>query len=389
MKIVYVIPGIDRTGGAEKQVTLLASRMIRRGHSVTLAVLSGSGGEHAARLREGGVQFLSLHMCKGLIDPRGWIAWQRFIRWQRPEIIHAHLPHATWFTRWSRLFAPVPVLLETLHTSATGSAIQRLSYCCGNWLSDHTTAVSTDVAHAYVDARIITAQRTSVVPNGVDLNQWTNNADRKDEKTPDAHIWFEWFAAGRLEPVKDYACLLNAMALLPSCARLSIAGSGRMRDALQQQAIELEIQERVRFLGEVTDVGRYMSMADAVVLASRGEGLPTVLLEAGACGLPVVATDVAGSQCAVVDGVTGLLAVPGNPSGLATAMRRLMNMSPIVRKSLGLNGRARIQAEFNIETITRDWEDLYKCLLAGSVRRRRWATPYRLATQTVSNSTSI
>ncbi|HMD76301.1 MAG TPA: glycosyltransferase, partial [Terracidiphilus sp.] len=103
--VALVIPGLDRIGGAERQVILLAKGLRRRGWRVSVVALSGAGGDVAAELIASGAVFLSLGMRKGLADPRGWIRFNGWLRRESPDVVHAHLPHAAWLARWSRLAA--------------------------------------------------------------------------------------------------------------------------------------------------------------------------------------------------------------------------------------------------------------------------------------------
>ena len=118
---------------------------------------------------------------------------------------------------------------------------------------------------------------------------------------------FLWLAAGRLEPVKDYPTLIRAMAGVPEPARLVIAGDGPLLDELVKLSGSLGLERRVRFLGFEPDVRRWMQAADGFVLASQWEGLPMGLLEAAACALPAVATDVPGTREVIAHGQTGWL----------------------------------------------------------------------------------
>ena len=83
--VALIIPGLDRIGGAERQVILLAKGLCRRGWRVSVVALSGSGGDAAAELVGAGAGFLSLEMRKGLADPRGWIRLHRWLRQQKPD----------------------------------------------------------------------------------------------------------------------------------------------------------------------------------------------------------------------------------------------------------------------------------------------------------------
>jgi glycosyltransferase involved in cell wall biosynthesis len=106
-----------------------------------------------------------------------------------------------------------------------------------------------------------------------------------------------------------------------------------------------------------------MQAADAFVLPSLWEGLPMVLQEAGACSLPVVATDVPGSREVVVHGRTGLLVSPGSTAALAEAMGALMRLDPAARAAMGHNARLHIEARFDIEAVVDQWERFYQQLL--------------------------
>ena len=257
-------------------------------------------------------------MRKGLADPRGWIRFHRWLRQEKPDVVHAHLPHATWLARWSRLAAPSRVLVDTLHSSSTGTLGWRLGYRWSGWLTDKVTAVSQAVAEAYFFAGMTSADKLAVLPNGVDVEVWrpdsaVRTAMRRELGLEDE---FLWFAAGRLDAVKDYPALLSAMVHVPKTARLVIAGSGSLQSELQRLSTRLGLDGRVRFLGFEPDVRRWMRAADGFVLSSLREGLPMGLLEASACALPAVATDVPGTREVIVDGKTGRLALAGDAAAL-------------------------------------------------------------------------
>ena len=124
--IAFVIPGLDRIGGAEQQLLLLARGLRSRGWRVSIIALSGTGQNLSTALAADSISFFSLAMRKGLADPRGWLLLHRWLRNQQPDVVHSHLPHAAWIARWSRLAAPVRVLVDTLHTSSTGRLGRRL-----------------------------------------------------------------------------------------------------------------------------------------------------------------------------------------------------------------------------------------------------------------------
>ncbi len=168
---------------------------------------------------------------------------------------------------------------------------------------------------------------------------------------------------GRLSPEKDVLTLLKALKIVAREEprfRLEIAGDGTCRSALENSCAELGIERQVRFLGNVKDIPRLLARASMCVLSSITEGMSLTLLEAMARGLPVVATRVGGNAEVVVDGQTGLLVPARNPELLAVAMLRLWRDAALARR-MGLAGRQRVEAHFNVKRMVNDYEMLYCC----------------------------
>lgn len=374
--ISFVIPGIDKLGGAERQAILLAKGLVQRNWRVSMVALTGNGGDTAAELARSRVEFLTLRMRKGLADPRGWIRFHRWVRQNATDVLHTHLPHAAWMARGSRLLMPVRVVIDTVHTSSTGSAGRRALYRITRRLSDRVTAVSRGVADACTAAGLASHDCLLVLPNGIDIAEWKPGSAVRTRMRAELglHEEFLWCAAGRLEPVKDYPTLLRAFAGLPDSPHLVIAGDGTQQDKLRTLAEELGIAHRIHFLGFQSNVRPWMQAADAFALSSLWEGLPMSLLEAGACGLPCVATDVAGAREIVIDGQTGYIAAPGDAESLGRAMTRLMRMRPENRQSMGLDARQRVAEHYSLGAVLDEWENLYRDLLTQNPRPRRYAT---------------
>ncbi len=369
------IPGLNRIGGAERQAMLLAKGLRRRGWRVSVVVLSGDGGAAAAELRACGVAFTSLEMRKALADPRGWIRFHRWLKREQPDVLHAHLPHAAWLCRWSRLAAAVPVMVDTLHSSCTGKSGRRFGYSLSRWLPDHVTAVSHATSVSHLAAGMVRKERLSILGNGIEVEAWAPNIQARAKARRQLGLTdeFLWMAVGRLEAVKDYPTLLRAMARAPENAGLLILGTGPLEGELVKQAEQFGLKRRVWFMGFEPNVERWMQAADGFVLSSRYEGLPMVLLEAGACGVPAVATDVPGTREVVVDGVNGWLARAGDPNNLHEAMTRLMRMPLEERYAMGECARRRVVKEFSMDIVLNRWEQLYESLLAQ--KSAMWRTP--------------
>jgi len=132
----------------------------------------------------------------------------------------------------------------------------------------------------------------------------------------------------------------------------------------------LRLTSSVRFLGVRDDVAELMNAADGYVMSSAWEGMPMVLLEAAAGGLPIVATRAGGNHEVVRDEESGLLVPPQDPAALALAMLRLMDLPQAQRRSMGEVGREHIRAHYGVRRVAERWEDLYR-----EVRARKGLEP--------------
>lgn len=170
---------------------------------------------------------------------------------------------------------------------------------------------------------------------------------------------------GRLDENKNVSLLLRALArLYPrfSDFRLIIVGDGFLRGRLVEETFALGLQSRVRFLGAQTGVESLIAAFDVLCLPSRSEGMPNVLMEAGALGTPVVATNVGGVPEIVSDEETGLLALPNDEAGLAQQLYRCLT-SLDLRTRLGRAGRERMQRAFSMPEMLNAYTRLYERLL--------------------------
>ncbi len=145
---------------------------------------------------------------------------------------------------------------------------------------------------------------------------------------------------GNLLPVKNPALLLRAFAKVPAPARLVLAGKGPLRDSLEAQATELGISGRVQFLGPLLalQIAAQMREADVLCMSSLNEGLPNVVIEAMASGLPVVATDVGGIHEVIDQPWKGALVPSGNESALAAALNEALT-KPLDRARIAAYGQ--------------------------------------------------
>jgi glycosyltransferase involved in cell wall biosynthesis len=355
-------------GGADSQLLSAAQLMQSRGHDVIIVSMTPLG-PMGLQAREMGIRTESLEMKRGVPDPRGLFRLARLTRAWRPDVIHSHMVHANLMARALRLVAPVPALVSTIHNIYEGGPLRMAGYRYTNWLVDHLTIVSQAAADRFVNDRIVPRGLLTVIPNGVDTEHIGNVAPGtretlRGELGLDGR--FAWLAVGRFEIAKDYPTMLRAFARVHERHRdavLLIVGRGSLQPETEALARALGLGEAVRLLGVRSDVPRVMSAADAYVMSSAWEGMPMVLLEAGAAGLPIVATTVGGNHEVVVDGRTGFLVPARDEAALANAMMRLGEMPEAQRRAMGEWGREHIRTHYGLARVADRWEEIYRAVL--------------------------
>lgn len=355
-------------GGAETQLVRVATRLKRRGWSVKVVTLIPPTA-YVDELEQESIPVTTLGMRRKIPDPRAILRLARMVRLWKPDIVHSHMVHANLLARVTRLFAPVPVLISSARSIIEGSRLREVLYRLTDPLCDMTTHVCRVGAERYVKTGIVPAHKMRHIPNGIDTDLFRPDGEMRARGRCELGVSeaFIWLAVGRFEVPKDYPNLLTAYARVAQShphSLLLLAGDGPLRSEMEGIVCSLGIQHRVRFLGVRRDVLQLMNAADAYVMSSSREGLPNVLLEAHATGLPVVATDVGGNREIVRDGESGFIVPSRNPDALARAMQHLMSMSERERSQMGAVGRQHIIENYSMEHVVQQWENLYRELLS-------------------------
>jgi glycosyltransferase involved in cell wall biosynthesis len=269
----------------------------------------------------------------------------------------------------------VPVVVNTLHghkmysVRLEGSALRELAHRLTDFLADATTAVSQAAAERYARVKAVSPRRLVMIPNGIPERAYEpdDRARLRLRGSLEARENFVWLAVGRLEKVKDYATMLRAFAIAQQAeARqmLAIVGGGSQRGALEKLAADLGIAGQVRFLGVREDVTGLLQAADGFVLSSVFEGMPLVLLEAGASGLPMVATRAGGNAEVFPPEQRPWLVPSKEPRALAEAMLRISTMTEGERRAAGAAARNFVLTHYNLDSVLDRWEALYARLLS-------------------------
>jgi glycosyltransferase involved in cell wall biosynthesis len=330
-------------GGQEIRVLTEARGVARQGHEVLLAAPAESRIFQAAK--EYGVQAVALPIARK--RPAGVGALRRLFAKRRFDVVNTHSSTDTWLAAlasWRRKEAPA--LVRTRHISAPmpGNAATR-------WLYNRATAriVTTGervreqvIAEVGADpARVVS------IATGIDLARFSpgNRLEARvatglDTRAPTIGI------VATLRSWKGHRFLLEALAALPPETRLVVVGDGPQREALEAQARTLGVEARVRFTGNQSDVAPWMRAFDVFCLPSyANEGVPQALMQAMACGLPVVTTPVGSIEEIVSEGQTGLLVPPQSAEALRNAISALLRDSAR-RSALGARAAAAARERF-------------------------------------------
>ncbi len=325
-------------GGVERVALGLATCWSAAGHDVTV-VLGRRGGTDLCSAPR-----LTYWSIPTQLSTRHWqTSWMvhclySFLVEQRPDIVF--FPGNT----YAIVAAAMKVLLGQ-HTPAmvlkVSNALHRpdmsppLRLGYGTWLRvqghlfDSIVALSEPMRREARDLMLAEPRQVSVIANPVLTRERLSRLLTIERRPPSA--WgMRYLAAGRLVPQKDFAMLLRAFAAAARAEdRLTIAGDGPERPRLEALAWELGIAGQVDFRGHVASIDPLLAEADALVLSSQYEGLPGVVVEALAAGLPVLATDCCVSMTSLVENErTGIVVEPGCVNAFAAGLRALRTLRP-------------------------------------------------------------
>lgn len=264
---------------------------------------------------------------------RGWLELDRVLGHFDPDLVHGHLAAATVAGTLAARRRGVPRAIATFHNLTDWEekrrhplrlALRRTATWC-----DAVVAVSEAVRAAMARVDPALAARTRVIPNGIDLASFRSARRERDESRARLGYAADAFVVGavaRCDRRKGLDVLIeaaaSASASVPSL-RLLLVGDGPERSRLHAQAAARGLESRVTFAGRRSDVRPFLAAMDLFAAPSRTEGQGVALIEALACGLPVVGSRVGGIPEVVPEGRCGLLVAPGAPEALATAIAAL------------------------------------------------------------------
>ena len=379
-RVCLLTVSLDNIGPA-RALAWLAAGLDRRQFDVQVCCFERAADGPVHRLLASAGIPLTVLRVRGWFDLRALPRLVAFLRRERIDILHTRLRRADFYGRLAGRLAGVPALVCNVvdlhsrhfvhqHGRFIGSCLLRLERA----LLPMATRIVTNSRGVAEDLARHTglAEETLVtIPNGIDAAEYAVTAGTRASWRQRYGFGSDQLVigtVGRLVALKQVDRLIRAapeICARESRARFLIVGDGPEREALTALARRLGVSGQVVWTGAVPDVVGALATMDIFALLSTAEGLPNAVLEAMASSLPVVATNVAGTNEVVKPRVTGLLVDPDDTDALVAAICELCRDGER-RVSLGRAARERVLQEFSIDRMVARFQHLYASLPAAT-----------------------
>ena len=350
-RLLYVITSL-KTGGAERAMVRICEAL-KLDFDIRVAGLTGEDATITKPLDAAGIPYTNLRFGKGPSDVGGVARLNAMIRGFEPDILVCSLYHAAAVGSILGKLGGVKRIVSWEHSGHMGGPGRR---GIKRMVDKIAWKVFCDSQRVYDEYQKLTGSRKAVLTpiGGLDVNRF-----RPD---PAAHDGVVAVSVGRLEPIKGYDRLVQSAAQLDRSVglRFRIAAEGPERARLEAMIGERSLGDRVSLEGVVEDVAGFLNEGDVYLQPSRNEGQCLAVIEAMACGLPVLAANVGGIPEAVEDGVNGYLVDPADTAAWNTRLERLAGDREL-RRTMGKASRRiaveRYDIRNTIDVIRRELRD--------------------------------
>lgn len=375
LRVALLMSGLPSSGAETVVVRSLAQVRDRGIDPVLITLNTRRDGALADEVRAAGVRRIDIG-ARRMLEPRAIRRLAAVLRRERFDLMHASDQDSIILGGLLRHVTAMPLVVSR-HVLAepAGAARERarawLVLAVARWVADHVIVVADAVGTALTARAGVPVRRITTVHNGVDVASY-GAGDRAAVRrrlgwSPQrpAVLMVAWFRAGKgHDLLADIVPRVRAR--VPQVA-FALAGDGELRADIARQLSPHA--GAVQFLGHRSDVPALLAAADVVLLPSWSEALPTVLIEAGAAGVPVVASGVGGAAEIVDDAVTGHLVAPGDTAAFADRLVALLT-APAAARTMGDRARVRIGERFTVAGQAAATVAVYE-RVAGRARSRR------------------
>lgn len=376
--IVQTIKNLDigaLGGGAERFAIDLGKAESKQGWRVEIFVFFQTGTEAEKQwiksIRDSGINLRFGTQWKGHNHPVAFLrairSFHAYLDKFKPQIIHSHFQLGTIAGLWWKNNSRKVVVVRTAHLASEweGGPIGWLKSTYANYIYNNKLDAEIGVSETIAvklknEAKSRSLTYRGYIPNGINLR--IKDSAEIPSKNPEKLILG---TVGRLTEQKGYCYLIDAFGIVlkerPELF-LYLIGDGNLAQQLKDQCRKLGIEEKVCFTGLVNNVQKYYDEMDLFVSSSLWEGLPTVLMEAMASGVAIVATDIPGNNDLIAEGKSGWVAQPKDAESLAAAILKACD-NPGLRRKFSLAG-LEIVKKFSMTEIAKQYSEVYQSIVS-------------------------
>jgi glycosyltransferase involved in cell wall biosynthesis len=364
--ILLVVDQLGKVlGGGERIALKLAAVLPHYGYRTSILTFSAHPESAALKSPLCPIYLLSLPCTYDMAALRAALEFRRFLKRRSIRIVHTFFESSDiWAGLVTKTTSNVKLVWARRDMGILRARKHRIAYRLMAGAPDAVFAVSEQVRRHSIEVDRIDAARVQTIYNGLNLSDW--DAASRPAKGPGE---FLVTTVGNIRRVKGHDVFIRAAAtVVRHFPKVFFSIAGDVLEPayfveLQTLVQDLNLADRVRFDGGVTDLRQHLAAADMFVLPSRSEGFSNAIIEAMASYLPVVATDVGGNAEAVEEGITGFLVPPEDPGALSSAILRLLS-DPLQAKAMGAAGRTLVAERFTTESMMNQIADAYSNLLS-------------------------
>ncbi|MFA6494330.1 MAG: glycosyltransferase family 4 protein [Candidatus Paceibacterota bacterium] len=376
-KILYVITK-SNWGGAQRYVYDLSVNFSKK---YDLAVVLGGKGELKTRLEEKGIRVIDLPFLTRDVNPfadfSSFKTLLELFKAERPDVIHVNSSKVGGLGTLAGRLAKVPKIIFTAHGWAFREERpehQKFAIKFLSWLTillSHKVITVSERDEREALSMPFTDKKIALIHNGIKGSSIIERSEARKQIMD--HFWRKGIAPpermdqalwigtiGELHKNKGHAYAIEALSKFPRTENIIffIIGEGEERNTLEKMVVELDLQEKVIFLGKKDDAASLISAFDIFLFPSVKEGFPFAILEAGMAGIPIIASAVGGIPEIITDMQTGILVRPKNPEEIIRALEYILSHQSSA-SGFAKKLHAKIKKDFSLAKMFRETEDVY------------------------------
>ena len=317
-------------------------------------------------------------------DRRAYKELKKIIQEFQPDIVHTHAAKAGALGRKAAKACGVPVIVHTYHGHVFHSYFGKVKTRIYQQIERRLAKISTGIVaispiqkhELSAVYHICEADKIEVIPLGFDLLPFQENLAEKRHLTREKYQLAAGEIAvaivGRLAPIKNHGLFLDVIEHLAKegiKATYFIVGDGSEREMIENR-VKLLVEQyhlKIHLTSWITDIATFNAGMDVLCLTSSNEGTPVSLIEAQACNIPVISTDVGGVRDIISEGETGFVVPPNDVEKFAEKLKILL-ISKEIREKMSQNGWNHVKDKFHYTTLVKNMEAYYAKLLEKTKR---------------------